>query len=74
MPRVPFIEGDVSLLPNLLMDNIQAVVNSTIQADLANGNTYVLTQAWCRSALELQTRDGMVRVRFEGVQCNEMPG
>lgn len=72
LPRIPYIEGDISLTPGLLMDDLQAITDSTVQADLANGNSYVLQQAWCRSALELNTRDGMVRVRFEGVACLEL--
>jgi hypothetical protein len=72
MPRVPYIEGDVSLVPELSMDDVEAVVNSTVTAELANGKTYVLREAWCRAALELNTREGQTRVRFEGVSCDEI--
>jgi len=71
LPRVPYIEGDVSLLPDLSMEDIEAITNSTVTAELANGNVYVLTEAWCKSALELNAREGQVRVRFEGVSCQE---
>jgi hypothetical protein len=72
MPRVPFIEGDVSLVPTLSMNDVEAVINSTVTAELANGKTYVLREAWCRSALELNTREGQTRVRFEGISCDEI--
>ena len=72
LPRVPFIEGDVSLDPAISAVAIEAITNSTITADLANGRTYVLREAWCKSALELQTHDGQVRVRFEGLSCDEI--
>jgi hypothetical protein len=72
MPRVPFIEGDVSLIPALSMTAVEGIVNSTITAELANGRNYVLQQAWCKSALELNTREGQTRIRFEGVSCNEI--
>lgn len=72
MPRVPYIEGDVSLVPDLSMDTVEAVVNSTVTAELANGKVYVLREAWCRSALELNTREGQTRIRFEGVSCDEI--
>lgn len=72
MPRVPYIEGDVSLVPDLSMDDVEAVVNSTVTAELANGKVYVLREAWCRSALELNTREGQTRIRFEGVSCDEI--
>jgi len=72
LPRVPFIEGDVSLVPGLSMDDVEAITLSTIQAELANGTHYVLTEAWCRAALELNTHDGLVRIRFEGTTCQEI--
>ena len=72
MPRVPFIEGDVSLVPNLSMDDVQAVTQATVTAELANGKVYVLREAWCRAALELNTREGQARIRFEGVSCDEL--
>jgi len=72
MPRVPFIEGDVSLAPDLSTDTVEQVTNATVTAELANGKTYVLREAWCRSALELNTREGQMRVRFEGVSCDEI--
>jgi len=72
LPRVPFIEGDVTLDPALSIETVGAIINSTIQADLANGRSYVLRQAWCRAAFELNTHDGLTRVRFEGISCDEL--
>jgi hypothetical protein len=71
LPRVPYIEGDVSLVPELSMEDVANIVNSTVTAELANGKVYFLYQAWCRSAFELNTREGQTRVRFEGVNCVE---
>jgi hypothetical protein len=72
LPRVPFIEGDVSLVPELSMEAVEQVTAATVTAELANGKVYVLREAWCRSALELNTREGQVRVRFEGTACDEI--
>lgn len=73
LPRVPFIEGDISIVPGVFStDTLEAITNSTIQANLANGYNYVLSQAWCKSAIEINTHDGMARVRFEGVTCQEV--
>ena len=72
LPRVPYIEGDVSLDPALSMDAVEAATNVTVTAELANDKVYVLREAWCRSALELNTREGQVRVRFEGISCDEI--
>jgi hypothetical protein len=72
LPRVPYIEGDVSLVPNLSVEQVAQITNSTVTAELANGNTYVLREAWCRSALDLNTREGQTRIRFEGISCDEI--
>lgn len=72
LPRVPYIEGDVSLDPALSMDDVESRVDVTVTAELANGKVYVLREAWCRSALELNTREGQTRIRFEGVSCDEI--
>ena len=72
LPRCPGISGDVSLVPELNVDDVERVVNATVTAELANGKTYVLREAWCRAAHELQTRDGQVMVRFEGTSCDEI--
>src|SRR6516162_6084310 len=64
MPRVPFIEGDVSLTPDLSPEQVATVTNATVTAELANQKVYVLREAWCRGALELNTREGQTRVRF----------
>jgi len=74
LPRVPYIEGDVSLLPDLSMENLEALTNVTVTAELANGNVYVLHEAWCKSALEMNSREGQTRVRFEGSFCEEIMG
>ncbi|GGC94590.1 phage tail tube protein [Chelatococcus reniformis] len=71
-PKVPFIEGDVSLTQEVSIELLMTLTNSTVQADLANGKSYVLTGAWCTAALELNTKDGQTRVRFEGVDCDEV--
>jgi len=72
LPRVPAISGDISLDPALSMDDVERAVDVTVTAELANGKTYVLRQAACTSALDLNTRDGTVRVTFQGVSCDEL--
>lgn len=72
LPRVPFISGDVSLVRELSMDDVENIVDATVTAELANDKTYVLREACCTSALELNARDGQVRVTFQGVSCDEL--
>ncbi|GJE45365.1 phage tail tube protein [Methylobacterium soli] len=71
-PRVPFIEGDISLTEDVSIEALDAITEATVTAELANGKAYVLREAWCKSAHELNTKDGQVRVRFEGVSCREL--
>ena len=72
MPRVPFIEGDFSTVPGLSVEAINKITNGTVTAELANGNVYVLTQAWCTNATEIDTEEGQFTARFEGVRCREL--
>ena len=48
------------------------MTNVTVTAELANNSTYVLREGWCVSALAINARDGMVRVKWEGISCDEI--
>ena len=72
LPRVPFIEGDLSLVPGLSLEMLDSEVDVQVTAQLANGHTYTLVGGVCKAALEANTRDGQVRVRWEGLTCEEM--
>jgi hypothetical protein len=71
LPRVPFIEGDISLMPNLNLMDLQGQVGVTVIAQLANQKQYTLGQAICKSGFDANTRDGQARVRWEGITINE---
>jgi hypothetical protein len=72
LPRVPFIEGDISTLPGVSVEDLEQITDATVTAELLNGSVYVLRSAWCKSAFEINTHDGQYRVRFEGVSCDEI--
>jgi len=72
LPRVPAISGDVSLDPALSMVTVEQTVNATVTAELANGKTYVLREAACTSALDLNSREGTVRITWQGISCDEL--
>lgn len=72
MPRVPAISGDISLDPALSMEDVERAVDVTVTAELANGKVYVLREAACTAALDLNTREGTTRVTFQGVSCDEI--
>jgi len=67
-PRVPFIEGEFFATENLSLPALQAITNATVTAELANGKTYVLRNAWTAGARELNAAEGTVSVRFEGME------
>ena len=71
-PIVPQIKGDFSTVPGLSLDTIEQMTNVTVQADLANGSSYILTSAWTVSAFAIQTQRGQVEITFEGVTMEEI--
>jgi hypothetical protein len=73
LPRVPYIEGDISTLPDLSLEALAAQTNVNVVAQLANGLQYSLEGATCKGGFDNNTRDGQVRVRWEGLVCHEMP-
>jgi hypothetical protein len=72
LPRVPYIEGDISTVPGLSLEALITQTDSTVVAQLANYTTYTLTGATCKGGFEANTRDGQVRVRWEGLTCQEI--
>lgn len=71
VPRVPYIEGDISSAPEISLEDLEAIIDATITAELINGKVYVLRNAWCKAAFDLNTAEGQFRIRFEGVQSQE---
>lgn len=73
LPRVPYIEGDLTTMPGLSLEALEQETDSTVVAQLANNMQYTLIGATCKAGLEANTRDGQVRVRWEGLSCQEVP-
>ena len=71
-PRVQYIEGDFTLVPELSIDDLDNITDATITAQLANGRSYFLSEAWTKAAHELSAEQGQVRVRWEGMDGSEM--
>jgi hypothetical protein len=72
LPRVPYIEGDLSTTAGLSLEDLEAQTDNTVIAQLSNQRQYTLVHAVCRAGLEANTRDGQVRVRWEGLSCEEI--
>jgi hypothetical protein len=72
MPRVPFISCDITDSDGLSIEDLDGLENVTVTAQLANSKVYVLRNAWCKASHEINTREGSLAVRFEGVGCEEL--
>ncbi len=70
-PRVPYIEGDITTGPILNIADLDAITSATITAELANGKTYTLQQACTVAAHVVNTKEGIVHVRWEGFNADE---
>lgn len=71
-PIVPSIKGDISIGNQLSLEALEAITDATVQVQLANGRTYVLTDAWTTAAFSIDAHDGKVEVTFEGFDCQEI--
>jgi hypothetical protein len=67
LPRVPYIEADLSTVSNFDIQTLDLQFDITVVAELANGWTWQMTDAICKAGLEQNTRDGQTRVRWEGM-------
>jgi hypothetical protein len=72
LPRVPYVEGDFSTMPGLLVEDIDNQVNETVVVLAANGTIFSFTEAVCKAATEPNLRDGQMRIRWECVTCEEI--
>lgn len=72
MPVVPYIKGDLQMVPGLSLKALEAITSSTIVAALANGSTYVLSGAWSVPPFEADSVEGKVAVEFQGLVCDEL--
>jgi hypothetical protein len=74
LPRVPFIEADISTTPDFDITALDGQVDVTVLAQLADGWYYQMTDSICKAGLEQTTRDGQARVRWEGINVNTWQG
>jgi len=72
LPRVPYIEGDFSTIQGFSLEDLITQTDVTVIAQCANQYEYVLHNATVKGGFEENTRDGQVRVRWEGLNCEEI--
>lgn len=71
-PIVPSIKGDVSIGNMLSLEDLEAINDATAQVNLANGRTYVLSQAWTTAAFQIDAHDGKFELELQGMDCEEI--
>lgn len=72
MPQVPYIQGAITDSADLDLEALQALNDSTITLELANGKVIVLRNAIYAADGVGSTEEGEVEVRFEGLSGEEI--
>lgn len=72
IPVVPYVEGDLSTTAGLSIEALDAITDASVTAELANGKTYLLRNAWTAGTRSIDTTEGVVGIRFEGLSCEEI--
>jgi uncharacterized protein YlzI (FlbEa/FlbD family) len=72
-PIVPEISGEWSIGNQLSIAQIEAITDSTVQCALANGMTYILSNAWSSGVRQIDAREGKVEVTLQGIVMQEVP-
>jgi predicted heme/steroid binding protein len=72
LPQVPYIEGELTDRWNLDLAKLLCMDNATVTLELANGKMIVLRNAWFASEGTVQTEEGTIALRFEGISAEEI--
>lgn len=72
LPKVPFIEGAITDASSLDVAAFQNIDNATVTLQLANGKTFVLSEAWYCADGDITTEEAEIQVRFEGKRGEEI--
>ncbi len=68
--EIPEITCVVAHTAETRLADFQAMKDETVSFDADTGTSYVLRNAWCADALELSK--GEVKLRFQGIKCEEV--
>lgn len=72
VPQVPFIEGEITDMPDASLKDLLNKVDETVTLELANGKVIALQEAWFAGEGTVSTEAANVGVRFEGTRCDEI--
>lgn len=71
MPQVAFAEGEITDAGDLDLAALQALEDSTVTLELANGKTVTIANAWYAADGNVGTDEANIQVRFEGLSAEE---
>jgi hypothetical protein len=71
-PRIPFVDCDLHTTDDLSISDLEDITNATVKVELANGRIYVFMEAWSTAAFEVDGAEGVVSVRFEAMDAEEL--
>ncbi len=72
-PQTPSIEGELIHMRDLDVSSMFDVEDETITAELGNGQTFVLTNAWWAGEGDVSS-DGKIKFKFEGLKVDFVRG
>lgn len=72
LPVLNFIEGVITDDPNLDIQALQSISDSTVTLELANQKVIVLRNAWFAGDVDQTTEEGEVPFRLEGLSGEEV--
>lgn len=70
--QVPYIEVDVLDRAPLDVKALSTAEDITVVADLANGKSVVLSHAWFAGDGTIESKEGVIKARWEGIEANEV--
>lgn len=69
---VPSFKGDLTLDGSFSYATLEGITSSTMQVSLANGQTYVLSNAWFCSGTQMNIAEGRVSCEFGGLTMTQI--
>jgi hypothetical protein len=68
----PYIKGEASDYGGFSIQALMNITNSTVTAQLVNGKTYVLNNAFWGDDTEVDTETGKAPIALYGLSCTEI--
>lgn len=71
-PRMPYFEGDFSLVSGTSIEELRALVDETWQLELNNGKSYVFTEGNVTAAMEIDAAQGQFSMRVDALNARRV--